>query len=290
MIPLAFVIETDQKLLEKDIPLHARPFHVVVEWMRQNGIGGGLMAPEIWTPLNAAYDQLYPSSKRYMPPMLLGGVGFRDRMYAARVNVGFGQFKIVFLECIDIPKHELEVIWRHRPAEVFRATYAVADLWDFAYGTEGLGRDLSSFHGQLWNNARSAITSAAQDLSRDHAFDLSVQSSCIAAELAMKGVLAYRGWPESEIRKLNHDLPKIAEAIIKEAPSSTDVRLMQACGVFPGYANSRYKQHGLSKIQLIELAMRAQYVAADVLRRVSQRNIGGDLENRGDLPPRGDLI
>ncbi|MGT2442205.1 hypothetical protein ACU4I5_05770 [Ensifer adhaerens] len=289
MIPVDFIVEADQKLLEQGVPLHARPMRVVFDWARANKFGGHLMAPEIWTPLNAIYDSLYPSEKRYMPPLLLGGVGFRDQMYPTRVNVGLGTFKIVFLDCIDISKAELEVIWQRRPEEIYRATYAVADLWDFAYGTEDLGQNPSTYHGQLWNNARSAITSAALDLTRDYAFDSSVQSSCLAAELSMKGALAYKGWTDDQLTNLRHNLPKIAKELCAAYPSATDARLQAACGKFPDYVQSRYKNHGLSKIQLIELAMRAQYVAADAIRRISQRNIGGDLERRGDLPPRKEI-
>jgi len=57
---------------------------------------------------------------------------------------------------------------------------------------------------------------------------------------------------------------------------------------FPNYVGARYAAHGLTRVQLMELAMRAQYVAADVIRRITDRNFGGEMEARNDTPSRAE--
>lgn len=77
----SFIEKTDAALIRRDVPLHARPFHVVTEWMKANRISGDVLSPEIWEPLMAIYRQLYPTGDFSVPSMLEGFVGFRDRAY-----------------------------------------------------------------------------------------------------------------------------------------------------------------------------------------------------------------
>ncbi|SFU67496.1 hypothetical protein SAMN05216417_11415 [Nitrosospira multiformis] len=102
----------------------------------------------------------------------------------------------------------------------------------------------------------------------------------------MKGVLAFLGWPEAHRRKLNHNFTCLAEAIIAERPAVNNEPLRRACGNFPSYVNARYNAHGLTRIQLMELGMRAQFVAGEALRRISSRNIVATIEADNSSPPR----
>ena len=288
MIDKAFIEKTDLELIEQDIPLHARPFRVMVGWMRAKGLSGDLFASEMWRPLMMVYKQLYPSGDFAMPSLFIGGVGLRDRIYLARVNVAFGRDAVDPIKCIDIPSSELEIIWKQNPNQVWRAIYSVADLWDFAYGIDDLkGQNCDA--DQLWINARSSIVSSARTLAGGHDLSSVVQSSCLSVELAMKGTLAFLGLPEPKRRKLNHNLVNLAEAIISYYPTANGACLRLACSTFPEYIQTRYESHGLTRIQLIALAMRSQFVAAEVLRLVSGRNLAGEIESGHQSPPREDI-
>jgi hypothetical protein len=272
------VEKTDSELIEKDVPLDKRPFKVAIEWMRTSGISGDILAPELWEPLMAIYHQLYPSGDFSMPGLLESFVGFRDRAYIARVNIAFGTVTFDPLKCIDITTDELDVIWRHNPTQVWRAIYSVADLWDFAYGVNDL-RGQSSDADQLWSNAKSAITATARTLVGGYDVNSAVQTACLSAELTMKGMLAFIGWSEDKRKKLSHRLVDLAEAVITCRPNDNDELLRSACSNFPDYVKTRYEHHGLSRVQLVALGMRGQFVAAEVLRRVSDRNLAGEIEH-----------
>lgn len=288
MIEATFILITDRELIQRDVPLHARPFHVVIAWMKEKGLSGNLFAPELWEPLMTTYKQIYPSGDFTIPSMVIGGVGLRDQMYLARINVGYGSVSVDPIKCIDIPWSELEIIWKEYPCQVWRAIYSVADLWDFAYGVDDL-REQVHDADQLWSNARSAIASTARTLTSNQDIDSAVQTAHLSAELAMKGVLTFLGWPEPRLRKLKHNLSHMAEAIIAERPGANDNNLRRACTAFPNYVETRYGPHDLTRMQLMALGMRGQFVAAEAIRRVSMRDFVAGLKEHSALPPREDL-
>lgn len=280
-----FVLEHDERLIAEDAKLHQRPFHVALAWMRENGVSAPLFDPAIWTPLMDIYRKLYPTGDFNMPNLFEGGVAIRDRMYKVKVYVGFGTNRIEPLKSIEISPRELEVVFKHYPDDGWRALYGVADVWDFAYGIDDLSRNQGP-EALLLSNARSSVASTARTLIGDLDIDSAVQTACLSAELAMKGALASLGWTEKQYRNLGHDLVKAAEALSKAAPRPSDAMLLGACAQFPDYVKTRYADHGLSRKELMSLAMRAQYVAAEAVRRITDRDLAGQIGADSRNPPR----
>lgn len=282
-----FVRATDTKLIGEGVNLHARPFHVAMAWMGERKISGNLLDDEIWKPLMQIYQRLYPDGNFSAPALLVGGVALRDRMYPARVPIGYGKINFDPLKCIDVTREELALIFRHYPEQGWRAFYGVCDLWDFGYGVDDLIKT-GSPASDLLNNARSSIAATQRILSVDIDIDAATQTTCLSAELSMKAALKHLGCADPQLKKLSHRLPDLAKALIDVRPSSTDDRLRTACNKFPDYVETRYASHGLTRVQLMDLAMRAQFVAADAIRRVSDRDMGGDMEARSDCPTRSE--
>lgn len=272
-----FVRQRDDELITQGLKLHQRPIHVAMAWMNAHGISGDLFDEAIWGPLMAIYHALYPAGDFSMPAMLKGGVALRDQIYPVRIAVGHGSGSVNPIECIEIPRDELELIFKHYPDQGWRAFYAVADLWDFAYGVSDLEHGTGDAP-QLLANARSSLAATARILAGDIDIDAAVQTICLTAELALKGALAARGWTEPQYRKLSHHLNKLADALIGEVSTVHDNRLRGAITHFPDYVGTRYASHGMTRIELMVLAMRAQFVAAEALRRVSHRDLASMLE------------
>lgn len=253
--------------------------------MQANGRSGDVFDKRIWEPLMESYRRLYPSGDFSIPAMLSGGVAIRDQMYPVRVPLGYGTFSIDPLKLIDIPQSELDLTFRHFPDQGWRAFYGACDALDFAYGVDDLLRG-STPKPDLFVNARSNVSATTRILQGDVDIDAAVQSSCLSAELALKGALAHLGLNDQALRNLSHSLPNLAAKLVELAPSPTDARLLASVQKFPNYVGARYAAHGLTRIQLMELAMRAQYVAADAIRRVSERRMGLEMEARNDTPMR----
>ncbi|MBJ2264261.1 hypothetical protein HBO19_27145 [Pseudomonas sp. WS 5021] len=280
-----FVWQRDEELITQGLKLHQRPFHVAMAWMKANRISGDVFDKAMWDPLMAIYHTLYPEGDFSMPAMLKGGVALRDQMYPVRIAIGYGSVSVDLIECIEIPRDELEFIFEQYPEQGWRAFYGVADLWDFAYGVSDLEHGTGDAP-QLLANARSSLTATARILAGDIDIDAAVQTICLTAELALKGALAARGWTEAQYRKLSHHLVKLAEALIGEVSTAHDDRLRGAIALFPDYVGTRYASHGMTRIELMVLAMRAQFVAAEALRRVSDRDLASRLEADPNNLPR----
>lgn len=272
-----FVRQRDDELITQGLKLHQRPILVAMAWMKANGISGELFDKAMWGPLMAIYHTLYPAGDFSMPAMLKGGVALRDQMYPVRIAVGFGAFSVDPIDCIEIPRDELELIFEHYPDQGWRAVYGVADLWDFAYGVSDLEHGTGDAP-QLLANARSSLAATTRILAGDIDIDAAVQTICLTAELALKGALAARGWTEAQYRKLSHHLIKLADALIGEVSTAHDDRLRGAIAHFPDYVSTRYASHSMTRIELMVLAMRVQFVAAEALRRVSHRDLASMLE------------
>ncbi len=245
------------------------------------------MAADIWKIVNGAYARLYPSRSLNMPAMQIGGVGLRDQFYLTRVSLGYGTCNIVPIDCIEAPRQELDIIWTTHPGQIWQAIYAVTDLFDFSYGADDL-RQQNSRADTLWRNAASHIQAAAITLNSNFALEASVQSSCLAAELSMKGALAFLGYTDQQLQKISHHLGDAAKAICDQKPSARDAEFISAASTpnFPNYVGSRYNDHGLSRVELNALAMRAQFIAGEALRRVSTRDLESAIRNSPDAAPR----
>lgn len=283
-----FVLKMDGQLIERDVKLHARPFQVVVAWMKEKKLSGDVLDRSIWDPLMEFYMKLYPTGDFSMPSVVVGGVAFRDRIYPARANLGYGTFEVDPLKCIDIKQEELELVFTHYPDQGWRAFYAVCDVWDFGYGVDdaiGSGTPAK----ELLINARSSLAATPRILAGDVDIDSAVQTTCLTAELSMKGALKHLGATDKELKDLSHRLPKLGKALVARKSKPTDARLEAAASKFPDYVGTRYASHGLTRVQLMALAMRAQFVAAEAVRRISDRNMAGDMEAKSDTPSRGDI-
>lgn len=280
----SYIAKLDQQFIDEGMPLHVRPFGVVMEILRQKG-GGDFLNKTIWVPVMASFHRLYPAGDFSFPPLLVGGVALRDRFYTVRINVAYGRPSIDPLKCIDIAGAELETIWNLNPEQVWRAMYSVADLWDFAYSTEDL-REQNTEADQHWNNAISSIETTARLLRDGHMVDAAVQSICLTAELAIKGVLAFIGLAESARKALSHNIPLLVEKLAEERPFTSDTQAKSTAQHFPDYVKTRYSDHGMTRVQLNELALRAQFLAADALRRLSERNLAKEIQEDLRNPPR----
>ncbi|MCK0544520.1 HEPN domain-containing protein [Pseudomonas syringae pv. aptata] len=271
-----FLRKVDDRLIDEDVDLHQRPFHVMADWMDEQGVAGDFLDEGRWKPLMAAYKKLYPTGDFSMPGLLSAGVAIRDRMYPVHVEIGFGTVSINPLEMITITREELSSIFNTHPQEGWKALYGVCDLWDFAYSIDDL-RFNDSPAADLLNNARSAITATARTLLGSTNIDSAVQSCCLAAELSIKGVLTILGASEKAIKSLSHNLVKAADLLISVSSNGNDQMLREACDNFPDYVSTRYSSHGLRRVELMALAMRSQFVAAEALRRISERDFAGDI-------------
>ncbi|MDF7670679.1 hypothetical protein PT276_05630 [Orbaceae bacterium ESL0721] len=295
MIDEIFVRKIDDYLINDDVMLHARPAIVCYEWIKQYkqniNIFDVFTETQLMNSIMVIYKKFYPNGNFSLPPVLSAGVALRDNMYPVKINIGFGNFVIDPLDCIDIPKNQLEYIFGNYPEQGWKAFYGVCDLWDFGYGVDDIIK-LKTPAEDFLNNARSSMVATSYILLNDFDLNSAIQTSCLSAELSLKAALLHLGMNEKDLKKIGkngHNLVEAAKLLILYKSTRNDEKLLKACNNFPNYVESRYGSNNYPRIYFMELAMRSQFVAAEAVRRISNRNMAGDMEIRPDCPLRPEL-
>ncbi|EJE5203690.1 hypothetical protein M4755_002388 [Salmonella enterica] len=279
-----FVHRIDDKLISADVALHARPFCVVIEWMKEKNITGDILDKKIWEPVMRIYKCLYPKGNFSIPSLMVGGVALRDAMYPVHINIAYGSFSIEPLRCIDISQSELDLFFsiiQNKVGGLFMGAviFGILDMVLTILSIQGLRQ------GNFYVMRDHLLLRPPRILSGADP-DAAVQTACLMAELSIKASLTHLGWTGDQLKKLSHHLPKLAAELIKIRPARNDERLFHACSNFPNYVESRYASHGMTRLELMALSMRALFVASEAIRRISQRNMANEMEDRSDCPCR----
>lgn len=276
-----FVRKIDDKLIGDGVLLHARILRVAVEWMKENKIKGNPLDDNIITSIELIYKSLYPSGNFSFPPLISAGVAVRDRMYPVNINLVYGIYAIDPLKSIDISEKELNYVYHHHLEQFNKAFFGACDLWDFAYSiqeilTIGTNKEAEA----CFQNAHEQLSATSSILIHNPNNTSSIQSAYLAAELSLKGALFYFNQKKEDfkkkIRNSGHNLVDAANYLISIKPTKYDELLIETCEKFPNYVQSRYSSNDLSCIELMNLAMKSIFVAAESVRRITDRYIVGD--------------
>lgn len=139
--------------------------------------------------------------------------------------------------------------------------------------------------------ATSNLADAANNLPTAFSVDSVLQPICMVAELSLKAALVRNGAdPYSFKGKDGHDLAKLADRLAVELPHRDDPRVKELIDRLPPYVASRYKPAGLSRFDVVRLALGVQFVAASTVRRSSDRDLAAELETGGWPAPRPPLF
>ena len=288
MITLDEIKRYDKLFRYDGIDLPRRPMAAGLRWLEENntGIFDFARFSELVNRTTKLYQSLYPNRDFNEHGLFHGGVAFRGEVYKATVHVAFGSnLKINPADSIKVSKSELKLIADEYPEDFWEGLYSVGDLWDFAYGADDL-RGKNQAADESWQQARSQLAATFRTLDANHDLDSAIQSICMTAELAMKGVLFSNGYSKSQVRKLAHNLGGLAIEVNNCTTSQNPGRLEMVVNQFPPYVQSRYKPSGLTKDELLKLAMQSQFVAGECLRRVSDRDMSTQMEADVRNPPR----
>ena len=111
-----------------------------------------------------------------------------------------------------------------------------------------------------------------------------MQSALIGTELALKAGLVAHGLTETELRKkdLGHNLTALTERLAPLAPKFDVARVLGVVSKFPPYVENRYDGAQPERRQVGSIIMGGQYVAAEVMRLFSDRDLRSAFS--GELP------
>ena len=268
----------DDKLSSKNVLIYQRPLNATVEWMRLNKIQGDISV--FCKYVEEIYKCLYPRQKFSHPSLLIGGISFRDQIYITRIPNIYGTVNVQLFDFIDIEPSELALMYNAYFEQYKKAAYSICDLYDIAFGIDDiLNENESNEILAYWlKMILSSIMSASFALSEEINLDNAIQSSLLSVELAAKSSLMYLGCDANYIKSLGHCRKMIKENLISYKIIDENDDFFEIYYSLPKYVDSRYKPQNLSKQELVNIAIKSQFLVSEIIRKISKRNLAESIQ------------
>ena len=280
--------DLDLRYAEEGMHPHQRSFRAARDILGDQfsiGVGGN---PEVELIL-AAYETMLPESSDNWPGMGTGIAAVVDQVRRVTAPVVFGTIKIDVWKGLGFSNDREWWTWCREDRQLAsRTCFAFADPFDLTYGLD----DLKGSSGpglQMWRMATSNVSDFANTLPGTFSVDSVIQPICLAVELSLKAALVQGGEDPDSFRKRDaegHDLMRLAERVAREFPHRDDPQMTEVATAMPKYVDSRYAPAGLTRLQVVRLALGAQFIAASSVRRHSTRDLAAEMEQGGWPAPR----
>ena len=270
VISIDDIRKIDDQLISQNVLIHQRPFQTTLEWMRLNKIQGDISS--VYKPVEDIYQKLYPRQKFSIPNLLIGGIAFRDQIYITRIPVIKG---INLFDFVDIDPSELALMHNVYFEQYKKAVYSICDLYDIAFGIDDILKEKESNEILVYwlEMILSSTMSAAFALSENINLANAIQSSLLSVELAAKSSLMYLGCDANYIKSLGHCRKMIKENLISYKIIDENDDFFEIYYSLPKYVDSRYKPQNLSKQELVNIAIKSQFLVSEIIRKISKRNL-----------------
>lgn len=277
------LLRLDARYAEEGIPFHARPLRAAAEILKKGFVmGSGPFGNAQVAEICAAYERLIPETAITWPGMGTGLVASVDRVRSVVASVVYGTRSLTAAKALGFASDEEWFTWcRKDEAIVTRSCFAFADIYDLVYGIDELKTREQTRAFDLWRKATEqlATTTSRLEASGDPG-EAILQTIGLTAELALKGSLLYLGVSEDSLsrRAYGHNYRALADKLIEMQPHRDDDMLLHSINKLPDYVESRYHYTGMTRLQIIDLALGVQFVAASAIRRISRRDIAAKVE------------
>ena len=281
------ILALDRRFAEDGIAFHARPLHAAMELL-QGGFSLGLGSNSEVEKIQATYQRLVPEVDTVWPGMGNGLAASIDRVRPITVAIVFGSAAINVHDALGFSTEQEWWEWCRKDRNISgQSCFSFADVYDLAYGTDDLrGRSIDA--DQHWKMVLSNLESAATTLTQNYATPTITQQICMIAELSMKAALLYVGTEAKLLRsrKVGHDHRVLANMLAEAKPHRDDELIALVVEQLPAYVASRYGETDKSRLQLINLLLGVQFVAASTVRRFSRRDLAIGMETDAYPGPR----
>ena len=278
VISIDDIRKIDDQLISQNVLIHQRPFQTTLEWMRLNKIQGDISS--FYKQVEDIYQKLYPRQKFSIPNLLIGGIAFRDQIYITRIPVIYGMTGINLFDFVDIDPSELALMHNVYFEQYKKAIYSICELFDIAFGIDDILKEKESNEILVYwlEMILSSTMSAAFALSENINLANAIQSSLLSVELAAKSSLMYLGCDANYIKSLGHCRKMIKENLISYKIIDENDDFFEIYYSLPKYVDSRYKPQNLSKQELVNIAIKSQFLVSEIIRKISKRNLAESIQ------------
>jgi hypothetical protein len=284
--------ELDLRYAEAGIHPHQRPFRAATEILGNAFSVGVAGNPEVKQIIDA-YTEMLPEVRANWPGMGVGIAAVVDQVKRVTVPVVFGYMSVEVWKGLGFASCQEWWSWCREDRDYAAGTcFSFADLHDLTYGLDDMrGGTVSGW--ELWKMAMSNISDFANTLPGTFSVDSIIQPICLTVELSLKAALVQNGADPLSFRRRGaegHDLQRLAGRFSSERPHRDDAEVNRIAAAMPHYVESRYTPAGLTRLQVIRLALGAQFIAASSVRRFSSRDLAAQMEQGGWPAPRAPLF
>lgn len=275
----------DMKYAEEGVHIHQRPFRAAMELLGSGfaiGIGGNTEVERIMD----AYAAMMPEVKTNWPGAGIGLIASVDQVRKTVFPVVFGQNVLQPWQMAGFSCAKEWWNWCRRDRAIAaEVAFAAADLHDFTMSLNEVEQG-NADAVTLWQMARSNLEDIANTLPAAFSHDSVIQPICMVAELSMKAALVWYGVDPESFRKGKdgHNLALLAQRMAAARPHRDDIRAQAVIASLPPYVASRYKPAGLKRLQVVRLALGAQFIAASSLRRIARADLASQMEADSEWP------
>lgn len=224
--------------------------------------------------------RLVPEVETTWPGKGIGLAASVDRVRKVTVGVVYGHCAITPEKGLGFDNREGWWQWCRNNREIAASScFAFADLFDLTYGVDEL-RESSPTAIEYWHLSLSNLEDVANILTTGFSVASVLQPICLTAELAMKANLIHSGVDPKTLsyRDVGHNHTVLAQRMRDAKPHRDDEMVAAVTAELPDYVNSRYKATGLSRLHVVKLALGVQFIAASSIRRLTGRDMAGDME------------
>jgi hypothetical protein len=280
---LQLLLEADEFGLIKGEEPKARSLKNLMRIANAVQPGGGTIlagpgsAPHIGKAVKLM-DCLYRPSDIGMGALHVGAVMFRDIFVRVDIPISFGRLTLDAFEMSDLtPVQQRWLV--NAPEEFRRFLDQFLDLADFAYGWTDLQRDAAVDAGvkTYATLTHMQLEPAAATVTAQCDLRGAVQSSLLAAELVLKAAILSGGVPEADLRNnFGHNTMAMSDHLERSGQAVDFSRINDVLRRLPRFVENRYAASQPSRTEVGHILMGAQYVASEIIRCLSGRNVRKD--------------
>jgi len=282
------LLQLDEKFAKEGVAFHARPLRAAVEILKgEFAIGGAPFHNPQVDEICQAYRRLISECDTTWPGAGNGLIGSLDRIRKVTVPVVMGSEMINIGKGLEFASDKEWYEWcRRNPRIIARSAFAFADIYDLAYGIEEHkgGHPVAM---ERWVRATENLADLSSRLADSgNLGEAILQPIGLTAELSLKGTLIHLGMSPEDLTKktYGHGYQALAEKLVQLCPHRDDPEVLRVIASLPQLVASRYDVTGLTRLQIIELALGVQFVAASAVRRISSYDLAKDMEATAPRP------
>ncbi|AUG52176.1 hypothetical protein CSC3H3_05130 [Thalassospira marina] len=282
----SLVIDIDKNLIESGYQPFQRPLQACSEIAKKLGISFsiGQKEDDFVCAIQDIYKNLYRPKDLHCPPLHIGTFMFLDTFLPIQIPLIYGTPKIDPVKCLrEVPENILRWIFSDKAsANTFFDQWI--DLSDFTYGLHDV-ESTQKIHSQAieyWHLAKQQLEGSSATLHGSIDKYTVIQNSAIATELLMKGAMLAQGEPEKKVRKYQHNLPELSMDLCKTFPNLDHHRIKGVVKGIPSLVERRYEAKKYTRTEIGTLLMNTQFIAGEILRQFSGRNVRNSLTTQSD--------